>query len=419
MSMGAQLVRVRRVATLAGWSTVSQVLSALSNLIITLAVARGGGTETLGRFSVAFAAYLVVLGFSRSLASEPLLASPQRADDRSPDAASTTVTLLVAGAGALVVGLVGLLLGRVELLVVAAALPVTLIQDLLRHQAFRRGTPAIAALIDGGWLLGSVMAWPIVTNSDSASVAVLCWAGGAIVGISLACLALRPRPSTLRSAVSWWRTDARGLSAPLVLESFIFAVSSQAVVFVVASMAGDSELGTLRAGQIYFAPLLLVLIGLGTLAVPQFAQRPSSATNLLAIRLCAGLAVLACLVCLGIILAEPILHAVLYSDSIEVPRALLVPLACQVVLSAAAGGFVIVTKARRRGGDLALSRLSSTVLGLVLLVLATAAYGVQGAAWALVAQGFIYAVDLGLRVIRTAAPAAGDNGRLRTEIAHD
>lgn len=397
------------------WATADQILSASSNFVITIAVARGFGVEGLGRFSIAFAAYLTVLGFSRALISEPLLAQPPREGDRGVEAASVTLTLLCAVAGALIVGSAGLVLGRVELLVVAAALPVTLLHDILRYHAFRRKKAQHAAVLDGGWLLGSVIAWPVVTGAGSVSVALLCWAGGALVGIGLGFRHLRFHLVPFRAAVAWWRRDARGLAAPLVLDGIFVTISLQTTVFVLAFVAGDSALGLLRAGQVYFAPLGMVLTALGVLAVPHLTQRSAPTTNRLAYRLSAGLAALACLVCVVIIVAEPLLHAVLYADVIDVPGWLLASLAAQVILSAAAGGMFIVCKVRARGGDLARTRLSSTVIGLAVLIPATIAFGLPGAAWALVVQSSLYVVGLALRVARGNVPDANFHDQLSVE----
>ena len=404
MTLALRSSRIRRALSSVSWATTDQVLSALSNFVITIAVARGLGIEGLGRFSIAFAAYLAVLGFSRSFTSEPLLTRPRHERDRDVEAASVTLTLLFAAAGALVVGGVGLVLGRVELLVVSVALPVTLFQDILRYHAFRRKKAQLAAVLDGGWLLGSVISWPVVTTSSSVSVAVLCWAGAALVGIGLAWRALRPRLATPRAAMAWWRREARGLATPLLLDSILVTISMQAMVFVLASVAGDAALGLLRAGQVYFMTSALVLTALGILAVPHLAQRGAPTTTRLAFGLSGGLATLACGMCAVIIVAEPLLHAVLYADTIDVPGWLLVPLAAQVVLSATAGGLAIVCKVRDRGGDIARSRLSSTVLGLALFVPVTIAFGLPGATWAIVMQSLLYTADLAVRVVRVGAP---------------
>ncbi|MGH3614019.1 MAG: hypothetical protein ACRDRK_15795 [Pseudonocardia sp.] len=389
--------RGRRFVGLISWTVGDQFLFALSSLVVTLAVARGGGAEALGRFSVAFAAYLIVLGFSRALVSEPLLAIP-RDEDRTGEAESTTLTMLFAAAGATVVGVVGLLLGRVELLVVAAALPAALIQDVLRYHAFHRGQPARAALLDGGWLLASVITWPIVTAAGSTTVALACWAAGAVLSIGLGWRALRPRLCGLGVAFAWWRAKARSLANPLLLDGIAYVMSVQGVVFIVASMAGDDQLGVLRAGQVYFAPLTLLLVAVGVLAVPQLAQRAHLHTGVVAARLAVAAALVMAILSAAILAAAPLLHSLLYGDSILVPNVLLVPLAVMVIITGASTGLVVITRTRHRGGDLSRSRISSAVVGVGLAAWMTAEFGVVGAAWALVGQALCYLAHLGMLV---------------------
>src|SRR4051812_48356188 len=85
----------RRFTVPFGWTAFDQALSAASNLAITLAVARTG-SEGLGRFGVAFAAYVIAMGCSRALVSEPILAArANESSERSLRAASCTLTMIV------------------------------------------------------------------------------------------------------------------------------------------------------------------------------------------------------------------------------------------------------------------------------------------------------------------------------------
>lgn len=410
------LRRLRRTAASLSWATVDQVLSALSNLVITLAVARGGGAEGLGRYAVAFAAYIVVLGFAKALTSEPLLSTARSGDDRRVEAAATSLTVMYAMVAAIVIASIGLLLGRLELVVVAATLPVTLLHDLLRYQAFRRQAPALAALLDGGWLAGSILAWPLVTQAESTVIAILCWSAGAALGLVLASPVLRPTFSRPTAAIRWWLSDARGYATPLLLDSGVVALSSQALVVVLATMVGDSALGVLRAGQVYFAPLLLALGALGVLVVPHLIQRPGGATNGVALRLSVFTAILSALACGAVLLAEPLLRRLLFAESITIPYSLLVPLAIGVVAVGASSGLMIVSKARRRGGDIARSRVTSALGGTTLLVIGVAMFGLHGAAWALVIQAYWYLFGLAARVC--AAGRAGSVSRCAEEPTH-
>ena len=402
-----RLRRIGKAAASLSWATVDQVLSALSNLVITLAVARGGGAEGLGRYAVAFAAYIVVLGFAKSLASDPLLSTARQSDDRRVEAAATSLTVIYAVAAAIVVASIGLVLGRLELVVVAATLPLTLLHDILRHQAFRRQAPALAALLDGGWLVGSLLCWPVVTQTESTALAILCWSGGAALGLTLAFPVLRPTFSGPAVAIRWWWSDARDYASPLLLDSVVVALSSQALVVVLATMVGDTALGVYRAGQVYFAPLLLALGALGVLVIPYLSQRPGGATNSVALRLSLFTGILSALACGAVLLAEPLLHSLLFGESIAIPYSLLVPLAVGVVAVGASSGLMVVSKARRRGGDIARSRLTSALVGTALLVIGVAMFGLHGAAWALVIQAYWYMFRLAARVAAAgrAAPA--------------
>ncbi len=69
-------LRLRHHAGGFAWTGFDQALSSISNVIVSLALARSGGVEALGVFTIAFAAYLIALGFLRSLVSEPVLTVP-------------------------------------------------------------------------------------------------------------------------------------------------------------------------------------------------------------------------------------------------------------------------------------------------------------------------------------------------------
>lgn len=407
---------VRRVGRQLSWTSIDQSLFALSNLVITVAVARGGGPEGLGRYTVAFAIYLVVLGCGRSLISDPLLSSVRGDDDRAVESAAGTLTGIYALVTGVVVAGLGLLLGRPEVVVVAVTLPMTLLHDLLRYQAFRRRIPALAAALDGGWLLGSLLAWPVVTRTNSVTVAMGCWSAGAALAMLLACPVLRPVIRRPVDAVRWWLSDARGYATPLLLDSIVVAFSSQALVLVLATMTDDNAMGVLRAGQVYFAPFGVALMALGVLAVPALAQRKEGATNAVALRLSLAIAALAALVSCAVLIAEPLLRDLLFAGSITVPTSLLVPLAVGLVLVGASSGVTIVSKARRQSGDIVRSRFTSAVVGVFLLVLGVSAFGVQGAAWALVLQTLWYTWALAhrlQRVGRTVEALAPDEERSR------
>jgi O-antigen/teichoic acid export membrane protein len=396
----ARTSRIWRALGPVSWSTADQALSALSNIVITLAVTRGAGLNGLGQFSLALAAYITVLGFQRSLISEPLLTVRRQETDRQGERAALTLTLLCSILGALVVAAVGLVLGRTEFLVVAAALPVLLLHDLLRYQAFRRKRAQLAVLLDGGWLIGSLLAWPMISTAESVVSALWCWSGAALLGVLVGGWVLRPGLVSPRAALDWWNAECRVIALPLVLDSVLVTASLQALVFLVVATGGDSQLGLLRAAQVYFNPLGMVFTAIGVTAVPHLVQRSRPMSTALGFRLSGLLVAMACLVCAVVVVAEPLLNTVLFDGAVDTPTWLLIPLVAQVVVSAGAGGLFVANKVRRRGGDLGRSRVTSTLFGMVVLVPATLAWGLEGAVWALVLQGVIYLLDMSVRTIR-------------------
>lgn len=412
LTLVAKSPKARRAARLVGGATADQVLSALSNLVVTVAVARSLGLDGLGKFSFAIAAYLAAMGFSRSLISEPLLAQPRGTDERHAEAASVTLTLLFAGLAGIISTGTGVVLHRPELVAVAGALPITLLQDVLRYHALRRQRTEIAVVLDGGWLVGAVCVLPLIGHFGSASMAIALWAAAAAVGVAFGCRALSPRLLGPCLAVRWWREHARALSGPLTVESGIVTASTQSLMFVLGSLGGNAALGLLRAGQVYFGPLGMLFTAVGVTAVPWLARRSGSLTAALANMCAAALAAGAALGCAAILVFAPLLHEVLYADSIQIPVSVMLPLACQVVLGAWAGGYVIVAKVEQRGNRIAMSRLVAVLVGLATLVPATVRYGVQGAAWNLALQALLYAALLGIFAARTRRTddANGDQG---------
>lgn len=407
------LARVRRLVRAVGWSTADQVFAAGSNLVVTVAVARFAGAEALGRYSIVFAVYLLVLGFSRSLAGEPMIARP-RAGGSGPgqvgESAGLTVVLGLATAAGLVCALAGTTLGRAELVLLGLGLPVALWQDQLRYTAFRRLRTDVACLMDGAWLVCSAAGWVLLSRSDEVDVvgrAVAVWVCGALLGAVVGAAVLGVRPAPFRSARRWWSREARPLSLPLLGDSLVTGLAGQAFVFVVGWLSTEEALGLLRAGQVYFGPLGLLLTALATSAVPRIARRRRPVDRRMMVGLVAMMTAASVVVSLAVLAASGLLHRLFFADRLSVPASLLLPLAAQSTLAGTAAALMIVAKTRGRGGDLVRSRLLSAVVGTSLLVAATAAWGAAGAAWAAAVQTLWYVTDLGLRTWRDIGPDAG------------
>src|ERR687892_232608 len=249
--------RIRQVVAL-GWTGLDQLLSSVSNVVVSLAVARAAGVDGLGAYTVAFALSIVVLGFQRALITEPLLAIPaSEGPDGHPRRALGAVAMLAVGsATALVLG--GLLSNRSELVALAAVIAFVCLQDAYRYVLFRRRRAHLAAVIDAVWLIASVAGWPLITSRGTATTAVLVWGIGAGLSALLGARIAGVLPSPGRAAIRWWSREARPLGGFLALTSIVYAVGGQVTVLGLATVLGEGALGELRAAQILFGPILLL-----------------------------------------------------------------------------------------------------------------------------------------------------------------
>ena len=93
------------------WGLADQALSSATNVALTIVVAREVGTADLGAFGVAYAAYLILVGLSRAVSSEPLLVRHAQGGAR-----ESTGIALACGVvtGALLYGAAVVLGGRAE-----------------------------------------------------------------------------------------------------------------------------------------------------------------------------------------------------------------------------------------------------------------------------------------------------------------
>ena len=64
---------VAKLARRASWNVIDQALSSLSNLALSVLVARSVDSEAYGAFTVSFAVYSMAVLCSRALVSQPLM----------------------------------------------------------------------------------------------------------------------------------------------------------------------------------------------------------------------------------------------------------------------------------------------------------------------------------------------------------
>jgi O-antigen/teichoic acid export membrane protein len=406
--------KARRHAGALAWTGLDQVFSTLSNAVVSLALARGAGASGLGVFTVAFGAYLLVVGFQRVLIAEPLMASSVKMADREPERAALGAAIIFSTSAALALLGLGAILSRSEFIVLALVLPFVCGQDLLRYVAFRRLDARTATMLDLAWTAVSVSAWWLI-RAGSVDRAVLLWGAGAALGMVLGLFLLRLVPAGIQAAWHWWKCDARVFGLALAIEGVAYTVTAQAWVFIVAGALGNADLGALRAAQILLAPSAPLLAAFSTLALPRMARRATELTHrdsqLASI---ASLALAAPLVVVPVVAAHP-LTRLLYGASFSVPYPLLIAVAFASLLGAAAAGPMLSLKAQRLGRRLVSARVTTGALGLV-FVAAVLSAGVTAVAWAMAAQNLVYLAAVWTLEMRTRTTSVSSVGAVTSQV---
>ena len=249
-----------------------QAASSLSNVVVTILVANGSGLNTFGAFSLAMVAYILIAGGIRSVAGEPLLSLYA---DRGPRARRRIVAeihgtaLFLALLGSLVLvaaSVVGKGESGAALLALAAVLPFVIAQDTWRY-LFIIDRPSAALGIDLVWLVGVLLALPLVAVGAPVGLYVLAWgvsgAVGAGVGVYLG-WGWPGWPHPWR-----WLVKHRDVCGRYFTEFVVAQGVSQGAFAALAVISGAASLGAARAAWVIFGPVAVVHAGLYLMLVPE------------------------------------------------------------------------------------------------------------------------------------------------------
>ncbi len=273
--------RVGHVARRAGWSVVDQVLSALSNVVLSLIVARTLPAVGFGAFSTAFLIFSLLLALARAVIGSPLqitYAASAGDDFRATVRLALGASLLTGLASGLVCVVTGLVLDTQTgsaLTALGVCLPALLVQDICRTVFFSMGSPGRAALIDAVWAVAVFGLLVTLMNADSTDVRVpiVIWGGSAAISAVLALRLLRTLPRVTGAAS--WTLRQRRLTGYLLAEYVLGQGLAQVGILLVAFMGSAVGVGALRAAQVLLGPLGILGTAAFMFAVPEIARRPS------------------------------------------------------------------------------------------------------------------------------------------------
>lgn len=260
------------------WTVVDQGLSSATNFSIAVVAARQAGVLEFGAFSIALTTYLLLLGLSRSVCTDPLVVRYSiegTAGQRRAIKAATGAALALSLPAALVCGLVGLAfpgaLGT-SMLALGVTLPGLLVQDSLRYSFFALGRPARAAANDLVWVASQAAAFValLVMSDPTPAVLLAGWGAAATLAAVFGLFQGRLLPSPSH-VLRWFRAQA-DLSGRYLLDFFALAGQVHLLLYGLGVVAGLREFGAFRATQLLLGPLNTLFFAALSTAVPEGAR---------------------------------------------------------------------------------------------------------------------------------------------------
>jgi O-antigen/teichoic acid export membrane protein len=383
-----------RLLRVVSWNVVDQALSALSNLGLSIAVARTTSASGFGAFAVAFLIFGISLAITKSAVGQPLqmrLSGATTAERRRGfQAALGAATVLGVGFGIVVV-LAGLAVGSEvggALLALGLVLPGLILQDSCRMAAFTLGRPQLAALMDAVWaaVQFGLLAILIRNGQHEVGALIVAWGAAAVVSALLGAALLRSKPALSRTA--GWLREHRDLIRYLLPEYFLGLGATQFGILLVGAIASATAVGSLRAAQVLLGPLGIVGLAVFQFAVPEVARRNPASIRWLA-RLAAGLSGGLGLLTIGyvamMLLLPDVVGVALFGSSWAGAAAVLLAMGVSSVSSSLANGPAgVLYGLGRAPATFRINLVKGPVLLLTLLA-GTWAAGAVGAAWALAA----------------------------------
>lgn len=335
-----------RVLRGASWSVVDQALSAVSNLGLSVVVARSVSAQDFGAFAIAFVTFGIGIAVTKAVVGQPLqirYSGESRLNQQTAAAEALGCAVLLGLAGSVVLGAVSVVAGPVvgsAMLALAVVLPALLVQDSCRMTMFAIGVPRQAALIDLVWVVVQFAAIFIALTRGNASMPALIgiWGGSAALSAVVGLALLRVRP---RVIAGWaWLVEHRNLTHYLFAEYVLGLGAMQVAILLVGAIASASAVGALRAAQVLLGPLGIVGLALFQFAVPEVARsaaRPQQLTRV-ALLLSSTLGVLTLVYGVVLLLLPDTIGVFLFGETWAGAQAVLVAMTLSSLASACANG---------------------------------------------------------------------------------
>jgi O-antigen/teichoic acid export membrane protein len=272
-----------------GWAFGDQAIASISNLLLSVLLARQLGINEFGAFGLAYAGYQIMIGVSRSTVGEPTLI---RSSGTHPDhdakararAATLGASLALGVASGLVFALIALFVPpsiAPAFWALSVSLPGLMLLDGMRYWAFASNQPRTAVFLDAGWLTIQLILYFafISIGFDTLFGLMISWGGGALGAACLYLLLNRSLPS-LKGALNWFRSNM-DMSSRFLGEYLTVSGVQQGMVLFTLIFGGLAAVGSLRAGQVIMGPMNVVTMGVAVVVLPFLSRRASTAPQTL------------------------------------------------------------------------------------------------------------------------------------------
>jgi O-antigen/teichoic acid export membrane protein len=239
--------------------TIDQAIAGASNVLIAVLAARLLDVASFGLFGIIFLTDVMVQGVSRALVCDPVLVHPLEAQERPGDVIGTASLLGIGLAGVvLAAGLVASMWNARfgdALIVLAACLPLLVLQDLGRYLAFATQKPMSAVVLDVTWLVLLFGAVAVLFATDTRTLVgfIAAWGGsGAAAGLLLF---TQYRAREVRLNLSWLR-HTWGFSWRYVISYMSTQGAALGTSSGVGAIAGARALGGVQGALLLVRPFM-------------------------------------------------------------------------------------------------------------------------------------------------------------------
>lgn len=364
-----------------GWGVVDQAMSSLTNFAVVITIARTLGAEQFGAFTLAYVTYAFALNASRGLTTDPLMVRFGGVElpvwRRATVACTGTATVVGLAMGLVVLASVPLLDGsaRGAFLALGLSLPGLLLQDSWRLAFFALGRGSQALLNDLVWAVTLIPALVVLelTGHQSPFAYMMAWGAAAYVAAAVGLVQARIVPGLFK--VRQWLTDHRDLAFRYMVEGTSSSAAHQLRTYAVGLLLGLAAIGYLQGASTLMGPFMIVLLGTGTVIVPEVARvlrRSPRHLPLVCLLIGASLAAVGLLWGVVLLAALPYGLGQLLLGDIWVPAYSLIPL---VVVAVMGGGM-------QAGAGAGLHALGAAKISLRSMLLSSAVYLVLSVAGA-------------------------------------